>query len=65
MQTIPRPATHVTTPDLRARRARELALIHSAVCWAKRQGLCCATCRDLNWTADYRERIAALVAEVA
>lgn len=45
------PVTHVTTPQLRARRARELADIHACVCWAKRQGLRCSTCFELNGNA--------------
>lgn len=45
------PTTHVTTPELRARRARELASIHDAVCWAKRQGMRCSTCSELNANA--------------
>ncbi len=37
-----------TTRMLRAQRARTLAGVHDSVCWAKRQGLRCSTCFDLN-----------------
>ncbi len=33
---------------LAAQRARTLAQVHDSVCWAKRQGLVCSTCCDLN-----------------
>lgn len=49
--------THVTTAALRAKRARELADIHACVCWAKRQGLVCSTCQQLNDRADRLEAI--------
>lgn len=39
------------TPMTAARRARELADIHNAVCRARRQGLVCSTCTDLNGRA--------------
>lgn len=44
--------SHEPLASLRARRARELADIHDAVCRWKRQGLVCSTCDDLRERAD-------------
>jgi hypothetical protein len=43
--------THMTTTELRAQRARELAWIHNAVCRFAKQLLACSTCRELNAAA--------------
>lgn len=57
---------HETTYALKARRARELANIHNAVCRWKRQGVACSTCADLNETAErWEARAAGVSAAVA
>lgn len=58
MSILARPVTHAATATLKAERARTLAEIHDAVCRARKQGLRCATCRELNDRAAILARVA-------